>query len=402
LPWLAEGVLMAREWGTGDMTDLDGVVVRPAESGRAFRDFVALPYTLHAANPAFVPPLRIQQREALDVRKHPFWEYASRKLFVAYRGGRPVGRIAAIDNPVHNETFGEKAAHFGFFECIDDDDVAAALFAEVERFARALGRDVIRGPFNASAATGEIGLQIDGFDVPNYVMIPYSAPWYRGLLEGQGYAKDVDLYCYMIDRANAPDWLMNRCDRIVETSRYRFRKVGKAEVQREAGRIWQVYNSAWEKNWLWTKSTRAEFMHLVKELVQIADFDMVWIAETAEGEIIGFAIAIPNVNEAIIKVRDGRLLPFGLPKLLWGLRPGAVRTRRVLAMGVLEPYRKKGIHWSLIYKLAVECLRKGITQAEMSQILETNTDMVKVAEFAGGWRSKTHRMYMKRLTLSGA
>lgn len=380
------------------MDEAGEVVIRAAESGRDYRDFIALPYALHGTNPHWVPPLRVQQRDALDVRKHPFWEYASRKLFVAYSDGRPVGRIAAIDNPVHNETFGEKAAHFGFFECMDDDAVATALFGEVERFACERGHDLVRGPFNPSAVTGEIGLQIDHFDDPNFVMIPYSPPWHRGLVERQGFEKDVDLYCYMIDRANAPDWLMKRGERIVDTSRFRFRKVTKTSVKQDAGRIWQVYNSAWEKNWLWTRSTQAEFMHLVGELVQIADFDMVWVAENEAGEIIGFAIAIPNVNEAIIRVRDGRLLPFGLPKLLWGMRPGAIGTRRVLAMGVLEPYRKKGIHWSLIYKLAVECLRKGITQAEMSQILETNTDMVKVAEFAGGWRSKTHRMYVKKLT----
>lgn len=375
----------------------DGIVVHDAERGRAWRDFLALPYALNGGNAAWVPPLRAQQREALDTARHPFYEYAARKLFVAYRDGRPAGRIAAIDNPAHNRTFEEACTHFGFLECMDDDAVAAALFAEVERFARERGHDRIRGPFNASAVTGEIGLQIDHFDVPNYVMIPYSAPHLRGLVERQGFDKDVDLYCYMIDRANAPEWLMKRGERVIDSSRYTFRKLRKADVQREAGRLWQVYNAAWERNWLWTKSTHGEFMHLVKELLQIIDLDLVWLAENEAGELIGFIIAIPNVNEAIIRVRDGRLFPFGLPKLLWHTRPGAIRTHRVLAMGVLEPYRKKGIHWSLIYKLAVECLRKGITQAEMSQILETNTDMVKVAEFAGGWRSKTHRMYVKHL-----
>ncbi len=373
------------------------VVVRAAEDGRGWRDFIALPYALHAADPAFVPPLRVQQREILDPRRHPFWLYARRRLFVAYRGGRPVGRIAAIDNPAHNETFRERSAHFGFFDAIDDDAVAQALFDAVERCAREWGHDLVRGPFNASAVTGEIGLQIDGFDAPNSIMIPYAAPWYRGLVERQGFEKDVDLYCYMIDRANAPDWLLKRGERIMATSRYTFRKLDKAGVPREAERIWQVYNSAWEKNWLWTRSTHEEFMHLVKELLQIIDYDFVHLAENEAGELIGFLIALPNINEAIIRVRDGRLLPFGLPKLLWYGRRGAIRTQRVLAMGVLEPYRNKGIHFSLIYLQALESLRKGITTAEMSQILEINTDMIKVAEFVGGWRSKTHRMYVKRL-----
>jgi GNAT superfamily N-acetyltransferase len=374
-----------------------GIVVLDAESGRAWRDFIALPYALHGADPNWVPPLRVQQRDALQVGRHPFWTYASRQLFVAYRDGRPVGRIAAIDNPVHDQTFGEKSAHFGFFECIDDLDVAAALFAEVERFARDRGRDVVRGPFNPSAVTGEIGLQRDGFDTPNFVMIPYSAPWHAALVERCGYGLDVDLHCYSIDRDAAPQWLLARSGRAAGASRHVLRKVTKAGVMQDAERIWHVYNSAWERNWLWTKSTRGEFMQLARELVQIADFDLVWVAETEAGEMVGFLLAIPNVNEALIRIRDGRLFPLGLPRLLWHTRPGAIRTCRVLAMGVLEPHRRKGIHWQLIYRLVGECLRKGIARAELSQVLETNTDMIKVAEFIGATRSKTHRMYVKTL-----
>lgn len=379
---------------------LDGkqvVSVRDADTGREYADFIALPYRLHRSNPLWTPPLRLQQRSVLEPARHPFYRRARRRLFVAYRGARPVGRIAAILNPAHCETFGEACTHFGFFECADDDEAAAALFAAVEAAAAEWRHDRVRGPFSPDV-NGELGLQIDGFERPGFVMVPYHPPYYRGLVERRGYAKDVDLYCYIVDdRKDAPGWLMAAGRRMVESSSCTFRPLGKADLERDAERVWRVYNEAWEKNWLWTKSTRDEFMHLVGELIEIVDYDIVWLAENAGGELVGFSIALPNINEALIRIRDGRLWPFGFVKLLWHGRPGAIKSARFTAMGVLEAYRQQGIHWCLIYLQTAAMLRKGYATAEMSQILETNAQMIQVAETAGARRYKTHRMYVKML-----
>lgn len=372
------------------------VVVRSAESGREYADFIELPYLLHRDNPFWVPPLRSQQLEALDPRRHPFYRRARRRLFVAYHDRRPVGRIAAIHNPAHCETFGEACTHFGFFESVDDDRVATALFAAVEEAALTWGHDMIRGPFSPNV-NGELGLQIDAFDKPGFVMVPYHPPYYRGLVERQGFQKDVDLFCYLIHRDKAPDWLLESGQRLIDGSPCTFRKLPKPDLWKEAVRVWDVYSRAWQENWLWTKSTREEFMHLVKELAQIVDYDLVYLAENAAGELIGFSIALPNINEATIRIRDGRLFPFGFLKLLWHSRPRAIKSVRFIAMGVLEEYRAQNVHWGLIYLQIMEVLRKGYTHAEMSQILESNTQMIQVAERAGGTRYKTHRMFVKRL-----
>lgn len=370
------------------------VTVRPADGGRAFAQFLDLPYRLHADNPHWVPPLRAQQRATVDPDRNPFYAHARQRLFLAFRDGVPLGRIAAINNSVHCETHGEACTHFGFFECIDDARVAAALFGAVEDAARDWGHDLVRGPFSPSVSA-EIGIQIDAFDTPSYVMIPNNPAYYQGLVEGLGYEKDIDLYCYMIRKEDVSERLLRGAERIAARSRLTFRKLEKRHVDAEALRIWQVYNAAWEKNWLWTHASREEFLHLVADLKQIADFDLIWLAENAAGELIGFSVAVPNVNEAVIRLRDGRLFPFGLLRLLWHTRPGAIRSVRFLVMGVLEAYRGQGVDTVLNYHQFIEGVRKGYTHGEMSQILEDNTMMIRAAEGLGGVRYKTHRMYVK-------
>lgn len=375
-----------------------GVVVRDADAGREYADFIALPYRLHAGNRCWVPPLRVQQRDALEPARHPFYRRARRRLFVAYREGLAVGRIAAIHNPAHCETFGEACTHFGFFECVDAQDVADALFAAVENAAVDWGHDLLRGPFSPNV-NGELGLLIDGFDEPGFVMIPYHPPYYRYLVEGCGFVKDVDLHCYAIERESAPGWLLDAGQRMIEQSPCTYRVLTREEFPQQVERVWKVYSDAWEKNWLWTKSTRDEFMHLVGELIQIVDCDLVYLAENAEGELVGFSIALPNINEALIRIRNGRLWPLGFLRLLWHSRRGAIRSMRFTAMGVLEAYRKQGVHWCLVYLQTLAALRKGYARAEMSQILENNHQMIQVAELAGGRRYKTHRMYVKTLAV---
>lgn len=372
------------------------IVVVPADEGRAFATFIDLPYHIRAGDPAWAPPLRIQQKDSLDRVRNPFYEHALMHLFVAYRGGRPVGRIAAINNAVHNQTHGERTTQWGFFECENDAGAASALFAAVQSAAIGWDHDLIRGPFNPSV-NDEIGLQVDAFDQPSFVMIPSNPAYYLALVEAAGYSKTVDLYCFWIDAGTVSNTLTRVGPAIIARGKIRYRKLNKATLDQDAGKMWHLYNSAWEKNWLWVHATRKEFIHLVDNLKQIADFDLTWVAESPDGKMVGFSIAIPNINEAIMPIRDGRLLPFGWLKLLWGSRPGAIKGLRFLVMGVLEPWRGKGIDIALNYHQFSEAMRKGYTHAEMSQILETNTPMINAAQRLGGTRYKTHRMFEKSL-----
>lgn len=372
------------------------VVVTPADEERAFNYFIDLPYMIQAGNPNWVPPLRVQQKEILDTERNPTYRHARIRRFVAYRDGKPAGRIAAIDDDIHNTTHHERATLWGFFECADDQIAADALFEAVEDVAKSLSHDVLRGPFNPSVKD-EIGLQISGFDTPNYVMIPGNPPYYQQLVEGAGHAKDVDLLCFRIDEGSVAAGLEGRAQAAMARNGITYRKITPASLASDALQLWAVYNSAWEKNWLWVKATKEEFLDFVGKLKQIADYDMNFVAENAQGEIVGFSVAIPNVNEALIHIRDGRLLPLGWLKLLWYSRPGTIKSLRFIAMGVLEPYRNRGIDVVLNYHQFLQAKRKGYTRAEMSQILETNVPMLRAAKSLGGMPYKTHRMYVKRL-----
>ena len=229
------------------------VVVVVADEGAAFADFLEVPYLVQGANPYWVPPLRAQQRQVLDRVGNPFFRHAEIRLFVARRGGVPVGRIAAINNAVHNQTHGERATLWGFFECRDDPEAAAALFRAVEVVAAQWGHDLARGPFNPSV-NDEIGLQIDAFDQPSYVMIPGNPAWYLPLVEAAGYSKSVDLFCYRVDANSVSDRLRSLGPALVARGGIRYRKLSKADLDRDAIGIWQIYNAAWEKNWLWAVS----------------------------------------------------------------------------------------------------------------------------------------------------
>ncbi len=373
-----------------------GIIVTPADEGRAFKHFIDVPYIVQGGNPSWVPPLRMQQKDILDRAHNPFYQHAQIRLFVAYRDGKPVGRIAAINDDTHNTTHHERTTLWGFFECIDDSAAATALFEAVDSAAASWGHDLVRGPFNPSV-NEEIGLQIDAFERPSYVMIPGNPAYYQRLVEGAGHKKSIDLYCYEIDAAGVSQGLMHGAKAIMDRNRITYRKLEKASLKTEALKVWEIYNKAWEKNWLWVHATKEEFMHLVAQLEQIADFDMNFVAENKQGEMVGFSVAVPNINEALIHIRDGRLFPFGWAQLLWHSRPGAIKSLRFLVMGVLEPYRGMGIDVVLNYLQFLEGTRKGYTHAEMSQILESNVPMLRAAEALGGIRYKTHRMYEKRL-----
>ncbi len=367
-----------------------------APNGAPFEDFLDLPYSIQGANPLWAPPLRMQQKELLDTGRHPFFKHARIELFVAYVDGRPAGRIAAINDANHNRIHNETTTHFGFFECIDDPEVARGLFGEVERCARSWGHNLVRGPFNHSV-NEEIGLQVDAFDTPNYIMIPGNPPYYEKLVRGAGYDGCMDLYCYRMSADQMSAKLLEAAPRVEKRLDIRIRKADRKNFERDALRIWEVYNKAWKKNWFWLPISKEEFMLTVKDLKSFADFDLIFLAETPEGELAGFTVAIPNINEALTKIRNGRLFPFGLFRLLWLSRPGAIRTIRVLIMGVLEEHRGRGIDSVLYLHQYRAALKKGYREAEMSQVLQSNTMMNRAAQLMGAQRYKTHRIYERKL-----
>jgi GNAT superfamily N-acetyltransferase len=354
-----------------------------------FREFVELPYRLYRNYPHWVPPLRIAVKEILDRNKHPFYRNAEAGFYLARRNGRTVGRIAAIIDRNHNRFQEEDAGFFGFFECEQDQDAASALLDTAARWVSARGASTLRGPVNPST-NYECGMLIDAFDQAPMVMMSYNPPYYPELMDRAGMRKAKDLYAYLSTPSTVDGKKVERvAQRALAASGASVRPIDMKRFEEEVERIWDVYNGAWKRNWGFVPMTREEFAAMGKEMKQILVPDFVLVGEV-EGRVVGFALALPDINQAL-KPAGGRLFPLGLLKILYHQR--TVRNLRVLALGVVEEYRATGLAAAFYASLIGSSRRLGYRDCEMSWILEDNVLMNRSLEMMGAKRYKTYRIY---------
>lgn len=357
---------------------------------KELNEFVELPFRIYQGDPTWVPPLRIAVKELLDKAKHPFYANAETELYLARRDGEIVGRIAAIIDRNHNKFHEESAGFFGFFECIDDVDVARALLTKAREWTRAKGAKFLRGPVNPST-NYECGLLVDGYDTTPMVMMTYNRRYYPALLEKVGLKKAMDLYAYVSSTATVDlERIQKVADRVLKKSGVKVRPINLKDFDNEVQRVWEVYNAAWARNWGFVPMTKEEFKLMGKEMKMILKPGLVLIGERGS-EVVGFALALPDVNEAI-KTANGSLLPFGIFKLLWNTRN--IRQGRVLALGVVEEFRSSGLAAAFYAEITREAKRLGLSGTwEFSWILENNPLMRKAAEIMGAKIGKTYRIY---------
>lgn len=370
------------------------LAVRPVSGRRERNAFIKLPFRLYRDNPVWVPPLIISERALIDPAKNPFFEHAEMQLFIAWEGGTPVGRIAAIDDQRHNATWSDNLAFFGFFEA-ETEAIARALLHTAESWARARGREVLRGPVNPSL-NDSAGLLIDAFDRRPLVMMPYNPPSYPEYLEAIGYAKAKDLYAWWFDIRNSVN---ERAQRIIERITRRLdpvptiRAISKKHFERDIAIIHEIFTTVWKDNWGFVAPTEAEFRHAAKEMKPILEWGLIHIMESA-GEPIAFSLTLPDMNRVLAQM-NGRLLPFGILKLL--RRRRTIDRNRLVLLGVLEEHRQKGLELMLIAAGIRETERLGWIGGECSWTLEDNHGINKGIQLVGGKRYKTYRIYDKRL-----
>jgi len=371
------------------------IEVKPARSSADRQRFLDFPYNLYRGNTHWVPPLRMAQRDILNTSRHPFYKTSDVEIFLARRNGRVVGRIMAILNRAHNEFHNEHAGFFGFFEVENDRQAAASLLDAARDWVRSRGADLIRGPMNPST-NYECALLVDGFEMDPMVMMTYNPAYYAELLEDYGMKKAVDLYAYDIGAHyfNHSEKLQRVAERLRKKSNISVRSVDMKKFKDEVGIIRQVYNDAWSRNWGFVPMTEDEFEHLAKDLKQIVDPRVVLIAEQAneggKSKPVGFLLAVPDINRALKKI-NGRLLPFGLLKLLWHSRK--INTIRVITMGGIVEFQNLGMGSVLLDEIYRRSPAAGYPTGEMSWVLENNVMMNRAAELIGGRRTKTYRIY---------
>jgi hypothetical protein len=368
---------------------LGGIEVVAVNGKRELNEFVELPFTLYRNEPNWAPPLRIAVKELLDRNKHPFYANAQAEFFLARKADKVAGRVAAIIDRNHNRFHGEEAGFFGFFECIDDPEVARALLERARGWVIERGAKFLRGPVNPST-NYECGLLIEGFDSAPMVMMTYNPQYYQGLIEQAGLVKAKDLYAYL---SNANTITIDRigrvADRALAKNKMRVRPINMKDFDGEVARVWEIYAAAWARNWGFIPMTKEEFFQMGKEMKMILKPELVLIGEVGD-RMVGFALALPDVNQAL-KRANGNLFPTGLLKILYYQR--LVKNVRVLALGVVEEYRTSGVAAGFYATLVRNARKLGYGDCEMSWILEDNVLMNRSLEAMGARRYKTYRIY---------
>jgi hypothetical protein len=366
------------------------LTVRTVTNRAAFRRFIDYAYERNAGDPHWVPPLRLSEHERLTPKKNPFFAHADVELLLAWRGDRAVGRIAAIDDRLHNETHHDNVAMFGFFEA-EDADASRALLGAVEAWAKTRGRARVRGPLNPSL-NESAGLLIDGFDSDPMLMMPHNPREYAEYIESAGYAKVKDLFAWLYDLdRDPPPVIVKLAQRLRDRHGILVRPLKLSEFTDEVERLRVIYCGAWERNWGFVAPTRDEFRRLATELKPIFDTRCAVCAEV-EGRPVACAVAVPDINQAL-KGTNGRLLPAGLIRLL--MRKRYMTQMRLLLLGVESSYRALGVYPLLLFELHRQVQGSPYKRVEFSWVLEDNRDINQPAEQAGARRYKTYRIYEK-------
>ncbi len=366
-------------------------VVKAVADKKDLRQFIQLPYRLHSGEENYAPPLLMDVKGRLNKKKNPFFHHGEAAYFIALEGNRCVGRIAAIQNRRHNEIYQDKLGFFGWFESENDPTIAQLLMAEVENWLRERGLDEVRGPVSFSM-NDEVGLLVDGFDWRQTVLTAWNPPWYESLVAACGLEKVMDLYSFSLP---VMEFGAERMERIIERIKRRenlsVRTFDMKQFPAEVRRFKEIYDDAWMENWGHVGLSEAEIDHMAKEMKPIVEAKLANFVEI-DGKPVGFSLVLPDINY-IIKDLKGKLFPFGLVKLMLGLKK--IPDIRLIAMGIKRDMQKRGLDSVLYYESFRAARDLGKTWSELGWVLETNAVMINTIEKLGGHRHKTHRLYQK-------
>lgn len=367
------------------------IEVLPADDTKRFREFLSFPFSLYKNDSRWVPPL-IKDIKYQFSERNPFLKHAVVQPFVAKINGDIAGRITAIHNQGYVDFYNEKTGFFGFFDCVNENRVAKALFGKVKEWLSARGLILMRGPMNFSS-NEEWGTLIEGFDDPPMIMMPYNFPYYDKLCEMSGLVKAKDLYAYIY---NVPDNLPDKVHRVADIAVRRgikVRTINRNSLRKEMRIFKDIYHSAWERNWGFMPMTDEEIDHTATQLKPLIVPDLALIAEL-NNQSVGFMMILPDFN-SVLKRLHGRLLPFGIFKALWYGRQ--IKDGRLLLLGIKEGFRKRGVD-SLLFIEGLKGLKeKGYRRIEFSWILEDNYPVQRIIETLHGRLYKKYRIYEGRI-----
>ncbi|MEO8302682.1 MAG: GNAT family N-acetyltransferase [Betaproteobacteria bacterium] len=373
----------------------DGITVRVATSWWDRRRFQRLPWSIYAGESNWVPPILSQERLLLGWGRHPFFDHAEMVTLLAERRGKIAGRIAVFVDDVHNLKYGEKRGFFGFFECVDDVDVARALFDAGRAWLLQRGMTLWRGPVNPSL-NYTCGLLIDGFASPPVFLMTYNRPYYAALIEACGFAKTQDLYAYEMDvelLAKAVDRYKPAVLSALDGSGLTVRQFDPSRFDEEIKTYLDLYNRSLEGNWGFTPLQEGEAKHIAAELRHVIAPEFAAFA-MVEGKAVGAVLALLDYNQIIRKI-NGRLFPFGIFRMMWGKK--RIDVARGMAVTMLPDFQQSGFAVVLLDRLVEAAKPWGLKRWEFSWVLESNTSSRGTLRRLGTKLTKTYRIYDREL-----
>ena len=378
------------------------ISVTEVVTGRDVRQFLEVPDFVYGDDPNWVAPLRSEVRKLLDRRRNPFFDHGEACYWLAWRDGKPVGRISAQVNRLHLETHRDATGHFGFLEAVDERAVFDALLGTAEAWLRARGLARALGPCSLSI-NDEIGVLISGFSYPPVIAMTHAPPYYAPRLEAAGYSKAKDLYGFRFEidetRNKLIAELLQHATRINREGRVRVRHIDMRRFEAEMRAGIAVYNDGWSANWGFVPITPREVEHLLAALKPVINPRGILLGEI-DGRLEGLFVAIPDLNELIADLH-GKLLPFGWAKLLWRLRTRSPKGGRVMLAGLTKAHQNSALGAAMLLWMFADIFKaaheRGYRYVEFSWVLEDNARSIALCERYGGRLYKTYRLYQKSL-----
>ena len=374
---------------------MPAITIRPVRSRADLKRFIKVPFELHRDSPQWVAPLIFERMQFLDRKRNPYFEHAEAEYFLAERDGVPVGRITAQVDQRWDQFHGEGTGMFGFFESVDDPEVAAGLLDTAAAWLRERGRRRMIGPMDFTT-NDEVGILIEGYDRRPMILQPWHPPYYKELLEGYGCGKAMDLLMWWLELGQLKEgsefhpMIHQAAVASREEHGISVRNMRKRDMEAEVRRFMEVYNEAWGSNWGFVPITDAEIAFQAKALKQVLDEDWAMIAEDGDGEVAGAALTLPDINQVLAGM-NGRLLPFGWLKFLLGKRK--IDRVRVFALGVKNAYQHTGVAAALYIEHLDQASPDGVYGGECGWILEVNEPMNRAMEGMGGEVVKRYRIF---------
>jgi len=376
------------------------IEIRELKAGdkKTLKDFLEVVETIYAGNPYYVRPLDFDVSDRLDKKKNPFFEHADGTAWVAYRDGKPVGRVTAQIDQAYLERYKDDTGMFGFLDTIDDAEAAKALLTEAEAWVRARGMKRIAGPMSLSM-NEEAGCLVEGFDDPPMVMMNYHNTYQGGLIEQAGYAKIKDLYSWKYDIGKVPTRAQKAHDEIAAMPEVMTRTADPKRFLEDVRTVMDIYNDAWSENWGFVPATENEIRKIANDMKLILMPELTRLV-FIEGEAAAVSLGIPNLNE-LIKGFGGSLFPFNFAKLLYRLRVRGPKSGRLLILGIRKKWRHVRRYAGLSAYLYVEMNRSGhllgMKDSELGWTLEDNAAINAGIRLMGGRVAKRYRIYEKAL-----